>query len=615
VSYEAELLKKQYIPNTVIEFMGQYWAIREPDSGLTVQNKGLLDQVVINPTKVDPFAANTTINTYSFKLIDKALKVTSLFNGNLKFFQSQRVRIWIGRSFVGMPFSDYLPLPDTFVSAVTRDGAAYNFSSKEAKDRLNRAAFNLSNKLEVDILAATTQIDAVNDLSTFPTSGLVKIEDEFLSYTGIDTTFNRLTGCVRGEKNSIPVDHQAGATIYLVTEVVGNPVDILLKVLTSSGGGSVYDVLPDGAAIDQSLINITQFEALRNEFFAGQSYNLLFYGVPSIQKLLEQEILFANDLRIITDKSSKISLAILNRNLFNDQMPIIDETSIKLASTRYTVDDSEIINSVSIEYDYSEGTKKFLKLYTAEDADSIAEFGRRDPLELSLKGVKASMNGEMIVGDIAQRFLARFSYPRPQINFTSQMDKSLVNLADKVQLSSSEIPSDIGGLTFAETVEVLERGINYKTGDVTFKVGFTSFTGIRECYLAPSDTVLHFDTPRIVNVGAGRGSLYQVGWKMRLYSNVTRDHHSEQVNEIVGINGDVITFDNDWTGFYLAKEDGFALLQEDGSFILTKGLEDNEMRIMFADYDQVTEMQKRYCFISAGSAPFADGKKPYQITL
>ena len=614
MSYETEIVNKKYVPNIVIEFKGFTWAIRQPDSGLVVDYPGMLDQVTINPTKIDPKKANTTINSYSFKLLDKKLVVTGLFQNNVKFFLNEEVKIYVGRSGVNMPFSDYLELPTTYVSGVSKETNAYNFSSKEAKDRLNRPAFNVENKLEVDILAATTTIDTVISIAEFQATGMIKIDNEYISYTGLDLVNNRFTGCVRGEKTSVPEDHSAGATIYEVTEVSANPVDILLQVLVSSGGGSSYDVLPDGAGIDQSLVNITKFEAIRDEFFDGQEYELLFYGIDNILKFLEEQILFPNDLRIITDDTSKVSLVILNRNLFDDAMPIIDEDSIKAQPT-YRVDDTDIVNQVNIQYDYVEGTDTYLKTYTSIDQPSINDYGKREPIKLNLKGVKSSLDGDQIVTDIAQRFLSRFSQPRPEISFTTHMDKSLVNLADKVQVTSNQIPSDTGELVFAETVEVLERGINFRTGDVKFKVGFTSFTGVRECYLAPSDTAITFVDDFTVEVGSGRGALYQVGWMMRLYDNETRDYASTQVNEIAAINGDEITFVDEWEAIYLGTEDGFRILQEDGFGILISGPTNNRYRIMFADYDQVVEQQKRYCFISNAGLPFADGKKSYQINL
>lgn len=594
-TYATAVADKKYIPNIVIFFKGLYWAMRQPDSGLTISPDYLaVTQVTINPTKVDPAKVSTTINTYSFKLTDKNYAVTLLFNGITKFFQNEPVEIYIGRCGVGMAFADYMKLPTTYVKSVSKDVNSYNFNSTEISERLNRPAFNQTNKLEVDILSATTEIDAVEliDPTKYTASGTIKIEDEFISYASIDSVNNRFSGCIRGTQNSTPVAHKAGADIFLVNQVTGNPIDIILWCLISKGGGGSYDVLTDGAGVSNTLIDITSFQALRDEFFFGQTFTFLLYGIDNILNFLEEQILFPNELRLISNNSSKLSLATLNRRLFDVDHPEITDDSIKKQPS-YDVNDSNITNVVQVQYDYQEATGKYLKVVTLSDAGSITDFGKRDPLILKLKGIYEVNDGANIANNIAQRFLTRFSYPKPEISFNTHMDKSLTQLGDKATVVSKLLPNpDTGDLNFADSLEVIERGINWKTGDVKFKVAYTSFTGIKECFLAPSDVIISLSSQKILTVGAGRGSLYRPGWKMRLYSNISRDYVSTQVNEISSVVGDVITFVDNWTDTLTTN-----------------------FRIMFADYDDVTVQQRRYCFVSNGGLQFSDGKKTYQITI
>jgi hypothetical protein len=80
---------------------------------------------------------------------------------------------------------------------------------------------------------------------------------------------------------------------------------------------------------------------------------------------------------------------------------------------------------------------------------------------------------------------------------------------------------------------------------------------------------------------------------MRLYSNVTRNYVDAQVNEIASVVGDVVTFVDAWTTPLVASDH----------------------RIMFADYDQVSEQQKKFCFISDDGNTFTDGKPSYIISF
>jgi hypothetical protein len=614
-TYISQIDKKKFTPNLVLRFKELYWSIRQPDSGLIVDHSGLLDQVVINPTRVDPFQANTTINSYSFTLLDKDMVVTSLFNGVTSFFQNELVEIWVGRSGVGMDFSEYFKLPETLVTGVSRDNSTYKFSSTEAKNRIDRPAFNEVNALAVNILPNTTVITASIPFPvSAPSSGFAKVGAEFFSYSGLDTVNNRFLNCIRGEKNSIPSEHDAGEEIFLVNDVTGNPIDILISLLVSSGGGSAYDTLPDGAGVEQELINIESFEEIRDQFFLGQEYTLSLYGIQSILKYVEQEILFPNELRIVTDNSSKIGLAILNRSIFTDEVPQITNDTI-LKQPTYSATDSEVINTVTVRYDFSEGTAQYRKIVTETDEESQNLFGRREPRIVSVKGVTT----EDVAQNIALRFLTRFSFPKPQISLSTQIDKSLINLGNKVELVSNQIPSEFGELNFIDTLEVLERGINWKTGDVRFKIAFTSFTGIRECYLAPSDVILEFIDLQTVRIASGRTALYRVGWKMRIYSELIRDYVDSTVYEITEISGNNVRFDialdTALADEILLQENGDPILLENGEPILISTQTSGDYRIMFADYDQVSENQKRYCFISNEGNNFYDNRKSYQVTL
>ncbi len=72
-----------------------------------------------------------------------------------------------------------------------------------------------------------------------------------------------------------------------------------------------------------------------------------------------------------------------------------------------------------------------------------------------------------------------------------------------------------------------------------------------------------------------------------------REYADSQVNTIESVSGDTITFTDNWTTTLLA-------------FV---------SRFVFADYEDVTEQQKRFCFVSDGVNNFIDNTPPYQITF
>jgi hypothetical protein len=597
LSYLDALPNKKFVPNIIIRVKSVYLSIRQPDSGLVVlpQYNGLVTQVNVNPTAIDPFRASTSVNNYSVTLLDKSNVISLLFNDDPKFFQGELVEIWIGRVNAtgnpdnNMPFSEYYKLPDVFVNKVSKQENRYTFNAIEARDRLSTGAYQQATKLANSILFNTTVI-TLQSTSGFPLTGTVQIENEFISYAGISG--NNLTGCIRGEESSTPEGHPESEDVFLVQILEANPIDLILQLLISSGGGGPYDVLPDGGAIDESLIDIAQFEQIRAEFFSTYTFKLIIGNLTSLKKLIEDELLFPLGLRLRGNNNSKIGLALIDRNIFDIDVPILDHGNIT-KNPDFSVDDTKVVNRLRISWDWSDTLKQYLKTSEFENAESIAEFGQTAFTDLRFKGIRDSLAGASIVNDIQLLFLSRFSFPRPQISVSSQMSASYLNLGDKSELITTLLPNSAGELNFVSTLEVISKAVNFTSGDVRFGLSFTSFSGVRSCYIAPSDVILTFSDQRTVTVGAGRGDCYRRGWKMRLFSLNTDDYTLDAINEIESVVGDVITFKNDW------------------STILTN----NEYRIKFADYDDVTEQQKRFCFISAGSDDFSDNRPPYQITF
>jgi len=125
-SYASELQNKNYVPNVIIKIMGEYFSIRQPDSGLVIDadKNGTVSSLNLTPTTIDPFRATTAINSNSFKLLDVNEIVTSLFGSNPQIFQGELCEIWLGRVNVGMDFSEYFKVVDTYISKVSKQDAS-----------------------------------------------------------------------------------------------------------------------------------------------------------------------------------------------------------------------------------------------------------------------------------------------------------------------------------------------------------------------------------------------------------------------------------------------------------------------------------------------------------
>jgi hypothetical protein len=580
-----------------IETEEVFIAIRQPDAGLVLQNKfkNALMSLVLNPTSVDLRRVSTTVASYSFKVSDKDGIITSLIQGNASNILGREVDIYLGRTLShegrSMDFADYYKLPTTVIKKIDFADNAYSFTSNEQTDRMDKTIYDFKSALAVNVLPATSTFTMRDDITDFPATGFLKVGSEFVSYTGKDLPNNRFTGVVRGELSSIPAIHQENDDCVLVETVTDNPLNIILKILTSGGGGSAYDVLQDGLAIDEGLIDIAGIESLRDNLFDGVTYTLSLYNIDSALKTLEDELLMPNNLRFTYSLDSKITLIVLDRAKFVEDVNVIDHDSI-IKFPRWSTDGNKVFNSISVQWDFEEGSNQFKKRSTYSDAESIAKYGRIDPLTFSFKGVKSSLDGQTLVDDFANRLLVRLGTPTPEINLSTHVDKSLQTIGDKSRVESSLIPSKDGSLNFASELEIISRSINFQTGDVSFKLAFTSFTNIRSCYIAPSNTMTGITSQSVVSLALSMGDFWQVGWKVRLWDNLLSDYADAQINEIASISGDVITFVDPWA----------------------TTLTPNDFKLKFADYDNVVSSQKRYCFVSDSGDNFIDDQPTYKVT-
>lgn len=582
---------KQFTGNVVIKMAGRYFSTRQPDSGLTVnlRYRHLVKSLIVNPTVADPRRVGTTIASYSFVLTDRYGSVSRLVKGDGRDLVGTTVEIWIGRSGIEMPFANYFKLPDTKLRKIGSKDGTYTFSTTEETERMNRAIFTETTRLSGDILSGTTTITALDDISAFPSTGYFRVDREIIGYASKNNTTKTFSGCTRGEFGTDAAAHDIRTDCYHCDVVEDNPLNILMMILTSGGGGSAYDTLASGLAIDQNLINISAIESIRDELFEDVTFRLPIFNVTKALELMEKELLEPCKLRFTTDRNSKITLAVLDRAQFVEQVDVIDaDTLAKIPET--AVDEAKLVNKIVINWGYNLATEKFEERSTFTDSDSIADYGEKDALTLSFKGVQSDLAGEAFVEAFAAAMLDRLSTPKPEVSITTHIDKSLLSIGDKSQLITDKIANSEGRLRFAEDLEVVSRSINYQTGDVILKLAFTSYTGLRLCYIAPSDTFNSVASDTVGSLSAGRGDAWNAGWKCRLWDNVANEYATDQVNEIASIDGDEITFTDAWDVTLTANH-----------------------RLKFPDFDDATTEQRRYCFTSINNQDFSNDEKQYKI--
>ncbi|MGK2905052.1 MAG: hypothetical protein ACSLFH_01735 [Desulfuromonadales bacterium] len=136
-------------------------------------------------------------------------------------------------------------------------------------------------------LAADTQSGgdsiSLDKVEGLPSSGYIKLDDEVIGYTGLNTTTRQLTGCSRGALGTTADTHSGGAKVTLACYYPPtNPWNLLLAMLTNSSDITVSN--PPGAGIDASRIDSSNFAAWR-DLVPDVAYSALITDSTKLDKL------------------------------------------------------------------------------------------------------------------------------------------------------------------------------------------------------------------------------------------------------------------------------------------------------------------------------------------
>lgn len=600
VAYDNELDKTVEL-NVVVLIGTDYYAIKAPDSGLSITSEYLqVKKPRLNGVTVDIRNSNTPIGTFSFQLMEfEYNKTSSKIMVDTTNFLDKTCIVYLGHITGSFDFSDYIEVARTKITNVTKISNGYSIKSKEVAHLIDKPALNEESISKTALLATSTSV-TLEDSSGFPSTGTIRIDSEFMTYSANDTGTGILSGLSRGVKGSDATTHDVGAEVYLVTEITAiNPLDILLQMLISdTGDGSkhaTYDVLSGGLAIPVADIDIAGIEAIRDEHFLGEQHSLDIWGQDSILKYLEKFLLPSTNLRFIT-VNGKISLSLLDQVDFAEETPIINGSAI-VGTPTWTLTSDKIVNVVEVLYDYNFATGKYETSNKFTDSDSITTFGEKKKLVVKMPSVKTSLNGAAIATDRASRLLGRLSTARGKIDLTAHFDKSNIVVGSNVQIVHKDLPQQGGSLGLSDQLEIMSRSIDIDRGTVKYALEFTSYTGIRIPFIGPSPKITAVTDQKTFTVDDA--SCLKEGYPILLFEDgplvdgdpTAGSYLPDGLNVIQSIVGNIITM-----------EDSFTTTLE------------IDFWIKLPDYnDAIEEQRARYAFIGENTGFFFDGSKSYQI--
>jgi len=576
--------------NIVIKIGDEYFAKNQPDSGLIIPTENLIvDDPQIRGVNLDIRMVSTPIGGLTFKLKDELEYISKKIMADSNFFLEKKCQAFIGEVGKNQDFSTYTKVANTIIDSVTKIQNGYSIKSKEAVNLLSNPLFLIQDELAISITVAFTTI-TLQDASTFPNSGLIKLGNEFIEYT--NKNGNVLEGLTRAVIGSTLNNHSKGDSVYLVTPILNtNPMEMLLQIMLSKNGDltnhNLYDVFSNGLGIDPNDIDITSFENLKDTSFLNDKMELYIYNEPNALKFVEKQILAATNTRLIT-KDGLISISELDQVNYNSSVIEINEDNIQGVPT-WSISSNKIINAIRFKWDYNESNGQYEKNTLFEDADSIATFGRKQELLFLFKGIKSTLDGGTIIAKRAKKLLARLSTARGFVTIRGLYSTANINVGSMVLLNHRFLPKQGGGLGIYDQIELMSKSIDFKKGTTSLKLEYASFTGLRVPFIAPSPLIQSVIDQKTFTVPIG--DRFRKDYVLRLWDDINNTYLPDSDNIIEKVIGNTIYMKNNFTT------------------PLT-----TQIRIKMAEYNKCSNEQKnRYAFVGKNGGFFNDGSKTFSI--
>ena len=373
----------------------------------------------------------------------------------------------------------------------------------------------------------------------------------------------------------------------------GNPIDILLKVLTSTGAGTngAYDLLAavNALGINNAYINVAEIEGVRDDWFPGNSHSMSFTISKRIKAkdFIEKEILKILNLYPVVDGQGRFSVKPFKPPLPTSDSQSVDKDTI-IGMPQWDNNLAALVNETEHFYDWNTGTEKYDTIDHYVESTSVNNRGPgKKPIVLKSKGLTTGEDGFDIMATRSSRIFERFAVPPVKINFNTFFSKWLSEAGDIISFTHPNMPdieAGTRGIT-AKRMEVISRSIDWVRGRVKFSLLDTGFGKGKYGVISPTMTVVSAADGENFTVSAADAAKYAdyALPEIALYDYGMRNKVAAKTLLTVNTTSGACTCD-DWGVTPVA-----------GDFIV------------FADYDSCTTEQQDWNFIADASDDLGAG--------
>lgn len=294
---------------------------------------------------------------------------------------------------------------------------------------------------------------------------------------------------LNGNGASSQQTHQAGANVDNYILFQGNPVDIMLQIIMStgtgtnySGSGTNYDVFPSsqGIGVSPSMVNVTNFQNQKNRFISWMYFSNYFSDQVTALKFFQEHIFRQAQLYIFTNKSGQLDLSMAYYPLPQVNPITIDNSNVKgipvFNSNLQTGND--FYNEVFASWDYQPMSDLFTNNEMFTQLASQQAYLERSVLSVDCKFVFSVNGGQKIINRMINIMMQRTKNPLPIIQCDCFAQLQPINVGDKVLLNHPQVPNlltgKLGGSYICEVVGSSPDYVNDIVHLTLYAIGLSS---------------------------------------------------------------------------------------------------------------------------------------------
>jgi len=377
----------------------------------------------------------------------------------------------------------------------------------------------------------------------------------------------------------------------------GNPLTILLRILTSTGDGTNgdYDNLDEenGVGITSGYINTTHIEEVRDTWYNGVRFEFDIRKRITASKFIEDEICKPSNLYPIIRADGSFDVIPFKPSLPINPSNVQDFDEDVIVDWEWDQNLQGLVNECEFSYDYDADAQEFDTIDYYADGTSITNRGPgKKSIEIKSRGIQTAAGGAEFVSRRKTRIFQRYADPPPpKLKVKTRFSNFLSEIGDIVPLTHSRIPNLLDQQRGVEDIlmEVLNRNVDWEKGLCEFELLYTTWSGKRYAAISPASTVLSGSSNTVFTLETDEGDKWTSGWVIDIFRK----------NMVAVATGLTIS---DVTGDQITVSSSIGATPAAG-WIIT-----------FSAYDSCAAYQQRYAFGADGSNEVGSGNDdPYYI--